>query len=325
MSATLNQLLSVNSRLADDIIAFCDAAIAQLDATPYHYKLNGEKVAITISGTVIDARVYTERREPEKESSRTGGRGQPSDDEPVHENDHERQLSELNGDPIDIAGREAIPWSRAVQRAQRGRPLIVLGAPGRGKTTLTRHSTVKRLLAVREGLTSHTLLPEDCEPMLWMTCTILADVKLGRKSPADLVIEAAFNALALPEDAAAASPRVRAWLRGWLDAGRCPVALDSLDEVPEKKRAAFRQRAHRLQHLSSPLVLTCRSHDWDQRGDIPWPQMVEVKLAPFTRREQRTYARCFFREEIQPRASPVGSAQGAELAASAASPAARPE
>jgi hypothetical protein len=33
MAARLNQLFAVRSRLANDIIAFCDVAIAHLDAT----------------------------------------------------------------------------------------------------------------------------------------------------------------------------------------------------------------------------------------------------------------------------------------------------
>ena len=116
-------------------------------------------------------------------------------------------------------------------------PHIVRGAPGSGKTTLSRYAVIQRLEAVRDALIGNRQLVEECAPMLWMPCSELASTKGEVGDPQGLVIAAALAALRLPEISPARNARVLTWLRAQLAAGRCPVALDSLDESHRKPTA----------------------------------------------------------------------------------------
>jgi hypothetical protein len=84
-------------------------------------------------------------------------------------------------------------------------------------------------------------------------------------------------------------------------AGACPAALDSLDEVIREDQPRFRDRAPRLRHLGSPVVLTCRVLEWDEQWHdrVGWDRIELVELAPLTAREQREYARRFYEQEIR--------------------------
>jgi HEAT repeat protein len=294
MSSPFDKLCSVRSRLADDIVALCDAVIEKLDTTGYSFNNNGTTEPIKISTTVIDARVFTREKEP--------GRDKDGEDEWSAPTPHERALAELN-EITQLAGEQRTkPWSRVFSEAKAGRPLVVIGAPGGGKTTLSCHSVLQRLDAVGKALRNHTSLPEETFPALWTTCTSLAECTGATEDVTALVINAAFHTLGLPPESKARSPRVRGWLRTRIESGKCPLVIDSLDELEEKNRGSFQSRAPRLLDLDSPVVLTCRVVEWGQRRSwAGWKGKDEgpFELASLDAREQRHFMERFFNEGIK--------------------------
>lgn len=299
MSNSVENLYSVRSRLADEIVVFCDEVIEKLDTTGYSFNNNGITAPIKISTTAIDARVFTREKETKEETGRgrdpEGGLSEPTP--------HERALAELNEITQFAGERKTKPWSRVFAEAKAGRPLVVIGAPGGGKTTLSCYSVLHRLAAVKEALRDHTSLPEETVPAVWTTCTSLALCEEGEGNDVtDLVINAGFHALRFQKSDSAVSGRVREWIRDRIRSGHCPVVIDSLDEVEDQHRDAFQSRAPRLLDLSSPVVLTCRVMEWGQRSAwTGWEGKEEgpFELASLDAREQRLFVERFFGEGIK--------------------------
>ena len=112
MVTTLKQLINVRSRLADDVVLFCQEAERVLDATPFHFREpSGGSRPVSISGTVVDARVFTERierTEREKEDHPRPQRARRGDEAEVSATEYEKQLADLNEHPWQTAQRESI-------------------------------------------------------------------------------------------------------------------------------------------------------------------------------------------------------------------------
>ncbi len=205
-------------------------------------------------------------------------------------------------------------WSEVVDPGTRR--LVVLGAPGSGKTFLTRESALTlarestRLIEERKiGLT-------DVSVPFWTTAGALASVTLA--DPAEMIIEASFRAIS--QSAHRASSALREWLIDAASSDGALIVIDSLDELASGQIADFKVRCRLLNELPGRLIATCRTAHWNHRS--PWlgwnrsgkeenhrdslaigaAQPIEVELAPFDQAQQSTLAR-----QILPRS------QGPEL------------
>ena len=306
MSDIPSRLVDVRSQLAEAILHFASSALQRLDHNGFYFRSGGVSRPISISGSVIDAHVWTGQRDlssepratdPDKVSLLRSLSLRRSDTR----DPHEQALASLEERLWAGNGRRSQRWSRVFAGIAPHRPMVVRGAPGGGKTTLTRYSAIQELTALQDAVAARIHPLEQLKPILWITCSALAEAPgssgNGINDTRDLAITASFNSLQLAPPSHDAP--LRAWLRDRMAKGRCSIVLDSLDEMKPSLRGGFNERAARLLDVSSPLVLTCRVSEWEERRNWPgWPHVEEVELADFSPPEQERYARQMLEREL---------------------------
>ena len=157
------------------------------------------------------------------------------------------------------------------QPKSRGRRLVILGAPGSGKTTVLRHITL--LLALRKQSKLDRSLPP------------LIPILLRLRDIAPIII--ADNTLSLAKVIAKAkkdeSGKTEQWFHNQLKNCKCLVMLDGLDEIADDQERqqisvwVSRQLQDYQQKL--PFILTSRPQAYDQ---APLPDTPAYLVRSFT-------------------------------------------
>lgn len=175
-----------------------------------------------------------------------------------------------------------------MEAAAKSTRLVLLGAPGAGKSTFVQR-LLARLASAQLGDPKKPLpgLPGDLLPVL-ITLRDLAPRLSGldldrltetarRETLSGFVLELAEANLAGLK-ASACAPRLRAAF----ESGRLLLVLDGLDEVPYGLQKAFRQAvaATLAQFHPARVIVTCRIRSYE--GDARLPQFEAHTLAPFT-------------------------------------------
>ncbi|HZF50272.1 MAG TPA: HEAT repeat domain-containing protein [Polyangiaceae bacterium] len=178
----------------------------------------------------------------------------------------------------------------------RHRSLVVLGDPGSGKTTLLRWLAVTAAsgsfaLAARLG-TAERLLPVP------VSVGRLAEVRRGLGGEAVSVPAALtryFHDRSVHED----EPRLREFLVGELERGRCLVLLDGLDEVKSDERQVIYQwlESFAAEYPQNRFIVSSRVVGYtgfQLPGDV-----AEAVLRPFTQAQVERYVRVFHRAYVR--------------------------
>jgi hypothetical protein len=224
---------------------------------------------------------------------------------PVESDHHAGDSAPDAGASAGDAARQSI-W-QMLERRPDG-PLAVLGPPGSGKTTLLRHVTLalcgyQRQFAIprrwRGRVPALLFLREHAADILGNPDLSLADAirktlaRLPRKEPPG-------------------------WLEAQLDAGRCIVMLDGLDEVPKREDRIKVMAWVRHQLASYPknrFILTSRPGGF---ADPPHLTAVTVKVREFTDAQIRRFVQGWYLavEQRSAKRSDVGVQARAEDGAS---------
>lgn len=291
MPPELRQLVRVRSQRVKAVRAYLLQLAEKLDQTPWmRLGQHGERVSIKASEIHVEPFVLTVERRPRMH--RLGGTTQ----EPGSTIDSVSPMEEIDAQryerPTDDGEREERRW-RQVVRGGRVR-LGVKGAPGSGKTFITRHTLAVEAREAASELDVQQAGPDQIRAPAWVTAKALAGARRRVLSPA--LLEAHENSLGCT-----LAPAARDWLGQAIDGPRLFLVVDALDELTGKDRSRLQTRARQLDNLTGRVLVTCRTMHWEERRDwLGWRRVTEVELAPFKPRQQREFARKFFGENRRP-------------------------
>jgi len=265
MSATLAELVSARSQLAEAVARYYRSLIDKVDGTPW-YRAG---VQIRASAMAIPARVLKEDTRPPRQP----GPGRERDEEreeSLRRAGVDPEIAGLYEEPTRLKRQEEVRWDQ--ERLQLHRA-VILGAPGGGKTFL---AWITALELAQQGLQE---LADRSTPLDQLPLPICLELD-------DLARDGQLNDLA---DAFAALLRERyvvagleRWLRRNFATNNCWLILDALDQVEPAHHARMRDRLTVIEThgWQCRVLLTCRTANYD-RSDIPWAMVTEYDLAPF--------------------------------------------
>ena len=150
---------------------------------------------------------------------------------------------------------DLLPKENKAKRQPINSRIVIIAAPGYGKTTLTRYLT----LSYADG-SYRSEKAKDLIPILLLFRTIHTQIQ-NNNTPTlpDLIKQQILNL-----------PRCQnlnpfpEWLEDWLNSGKCLVMLDGLDEVPKSQREKVSKWANwQMQAYNTPFILTSRPHGYD--------------------------------------------------------------
>jgi HEAT repeat protein/type II secretory pathway predicted ATPase ExeA len=188
--------------------------------------------------------------------------------------------------PTATENRQPLRWEQVVRRP-RAR-LAVKGAPGSGKTFMTRHTVAELARRAKAELDAQQVSAQETPAAVWVTATALAQA--DARMPEDALIDALAQSTHLT-----IGDRARRWLHDAITAPRALIVVDALDELRQEDVARFTERVVWLHGLPGRVIVTCRTLQWEQRRhDLAWPRVTEVELAPLARRQQRAIVQKVF-------------------------------
>jgi len=166
MTATLEKLISVRSQLAEGILAYLRQLADALDRTDW---MRGEE-PIKMSDIAVEPFALTKERRrasPRRGDERGEREAMVEKRSPMDE--IEAQRYEL---PVQVEAREEVRWRQVVQR---GRVRLgVKGAPGSGKTFITRHTLALLARQQAERLERQEMGVDEVEILIWVMAKALA-------------------------------------------------------------------------------------------------------------------------------------------------------
>jgi formylglycine-generating enzyme required for sulfatase activity len=193
----------------------------------------------------------------------------------------------------------------AIQAVQRHRRVVLLGAPGAGKSTFVRHLAWSIAVQGLGGDAPHlTAIPKESEreqlPIL-ISLRALAG-ELAAHGLREHVVTATLRAEIAHSDSAAADELLSASLHG----GWAMLLFDGLDEVPLAAMPGVSASRHETlevverfarRYPNVRVVITCRTRAFDSRlrDALSWP--VET-LAPFSLGQMRAFAAAWYSELV---------------------------
>ena len=284
MSATLAQLLSVQSRLAQDATSFLEGLAKAVDTTPWEF----DGKPLRASDAFVEPVVFTARepqRErdegPERKARDSGKELSPTDALMQKFYERERQAGK----------NEEKRWQQVVRHGGTLR-VIAIGEPGGGKTCATRFTVAELAQGSATALREHMADVSEVPLPFWITAQRLAE-----QSAPDLA-DAVLGALDDDPTMRGVIPApLRPWLRAQVLSERAFIVVDALDELREQDHAdAFAQRLGELGRSAASLVVTCRTLPWARlKEHVPWQTArAIVEFKPVDDRRQRDYAERFF-------------------------------
>jgi HEAT repeat protein len=290
--ANLSQLITIRSAKAEAVLEFLQRFADVLDRSPWY---RDENKPILCSEIYVEPFMLTEqRRRPNLGDRERDGDRHRLDRDPFNERlspweEIDAARYEL---PVRLDEFEQIRW-RQVFRGGRTR-LLIKGAPGGGKSFITRHTIVETARSEWTDLDAQRVGLDEVIVPIWVTAAALAEAD-GRDE-AEALVEAMQTCHKKHFDL---KPCVREWTISTVRAGRALVVIDALDELQETKhRDQLTTWASRLDKQPGiRLIATCRTmHVEERRPWLDWSNAKEVELVPLQRYQQRAMVRKFFSE-----------------------------
>ncbi|WP_420630073.1 NACHT domain-containing protein [Candidatus Leptofilum sp.] len=193
---------------------------------------------------------------------------------------------EASANPIPVMQKNAREERHSIWRFVQSRPaerpqnLVILGAPGTGKTTLLKHLTLTLAQPAQAGA------PRKKSPIFLYLRDIASQIQRNPRYSLRQAVQTMLQnrQVDLSLD----------WLAGELENGRCLILLDGLDEVAEptlrQQVVAWVQRQIR-QQPHNQFVVTSRPFGYTTN---PLPDAVLLEVKPFTIEQVHQFVRNWY-------------------------------
>jgi HEAT repeat protein len=275
----INQALQHATQLPTAVQRYLQQLIAKMDETPWY--CNGQQLTNQRLFTPLRVLVTKPRRQEEgsrRPSEREGAEAQKEKPGDAYA-ELQAPLYELTRE---YAQKKEIRWEEFVRRVQHEKRAALIGAPGSGKTFVTRHLVLTLAQQAVQQLQNGAALDAIQIP-LWLPASLLAEKGDLASAIAEYIAE--YLPGAPPE-----------WLQHTLEQGRFLLVIDALDELPETQQNRFKDCARQLDNTTGIVLVTCRTMHWEERSQwLGWKKLPDAaELAPLNLWEQRAIAERFF-------------------------------
>jgi hypothetical protein len=188
-------------------------------------------------------------------------------------------------EPAEAEDWEEVLWEQEMASVRRA---VILGAPGGGKTFLSRWTVLRLAEVAGAGLAEGRPLAELEVPVHVELPALVR--RLDPSGPPEAALRDHLVDSGLDRQyAGRLVDLVRDSMGAW-------VVLDALDQVPEDSWAALRDWLRGLEGWRCRVVLTCRTPRYDRQA-IPWGQLEEYQLAPLAPERVRQLFERWFGED----------------------------
>jgi len=250
--ATVKDLIQIRSASTEATMKWLQCLADALDQTDWRF--SGKSILASEIG--VDAFVYTRRRKKDKRN----GRDRSAERVESERSAIDESVAHLYEQPLDWEEWEKKRWRQAIQRP--GIRLGVRGAPGGGKTFLTRESAQSLARESAGRITRREVSPSDIPVPFWITAGVFA-ATTGSDAVAT-VVDATL--LSIEQINRQPSLPPRDWLRKAAASPNALIMVDALDQLVTHEVEGFKRSARRLDTLPGRLIATCRTLHWDERA-----------------------------------------------------------
>jgi HEAT repeat protein len=267
--STLEEAESEALGVGRAVRAYLEALKDRLDRTPWH-DLQGNLIAVTRIAVPMRVLKKVVRRK-----ARLRGESPAGEPEPGRERSTRRpryvdpEVARYYEEPVEYEEtRESVRWEQEMAHVRRA---VILGAPGGGKTFLTRWTALRLADESLQRVGSTRL--EDLPLPLHVELPRLAAALQSREG-LDALRECVAEAF--PLRAGSAFRKVLDLLPespGWW------LILDAWDQVSDRDWGVLREWLRSVEGWKCRVVVTCRTARYDRQA-LPWNRASEYELEP---------------------------------------------
>ncbi|MBI4493363.1 MAG: HEAT repeat domain-containing protein [Chloroflexi bacterium] len=304
-AASLRQAAEEASGLAAGLQAYYQALVERLAPTDWRHH-DGRPVRLVEID--IPIRVLKEEPRPPRDPARPGADAAPSAREERDSAEPEEpalrymdpEVARLYEEPTLERRQREVPRETEWKTPERA---VLLGAPGGGKTFLTRWTAVQ---LAKQGLADLADgKPLEALPLpIHLNLSDLAAVALPRdgvtppqRALAAQVLSELAGATAWQRLGEPTRARFRQWLEARLDGASCWLVLDALDQVSEQAHGQVQAWLEVFGGWQCRQLVTCRTFNYEGlRHRLPGQAPPTYELAPFRPSDVRAFAGRWFGE-----------------------------
>lgn len=254
--------------LARGVQAYLKGLMERLDRTPWRDPL-GNLIAVTRIAVPIRVLKKVARLRVRPEAL-----GKPEVPEPFVRRRRyvDPEVARYYEEPVEYDveyERESVLWEQEMEQVRRA---VILGAPGGGKTFLTRWTALRQAEESLRKLGDGFRWEDLCLPV-HVELPRLAECLGEQVSPEEALMACLAKTFSGEKEVL---QRVVEWLR---ESDRCWLILDAWDQAPEKEWEKLRRWLEAVEKWQCRMVLTCRTARYD-RQNFPWKEAPEYELEP---------------------------------------------
>ena len=187
----------------------------------------------------------------------------------------------------DESQRSQVDWEEAKKQHNR---IMVLADPGMGKSTLLKMEAVLTAKVEKQKLLENETTVDKVIFPIFLRLSDLVDEKIEKIFKAEL-IDAIL--MLIHRDYRGTLPEISHLIKEKLEAGKCLLLLDALDEVPREHRNRLKEKLNRFTR-NYPCQVICTSRIVGYYDGACMDRATKVEILPFKQKQIEKYIEIWF-------------------------------